>query len=203
MTKGGIGRDLASILPGACLAFMPWVFGMSWDAKSTANASLVGVGLVEATLWVLVVGESRFGRWTKTALGGWLLVSPFVLGFAAPAPRLSAWIVGALVLASADTARTGFDLTTLIRSNCLRYRALTLTPERLIKLGDPEEPPTPERLARRITDSSEQIRRTLLGRPSEPEVEMCALGYRACAEDAVMLASLVRRSRRRAAPSGD
>jgi hypothetical protein len=200
MKRGGIGRDLVNILLGACLALLPWVFGMSWDAKSSANASLVGLGLVEATLLGLVVGESRLVRWAKTTLGGWLLVSPFILGFTAPAPSLSAWIVGALVLASADTAGTAFDLTTLIRSICLRYRALTLTPERLIKLDGPEEPPTPERLARQIADSSEQIRRTLLGRPSQPEVEMCALGYQACVEDAIMLASLVRRESEKGGP---
>lgn len=195
MKGRGKARDLANVLLGACLVAAPWVFGMAWATKGSANATLAGVFLVEATLLGVVLGECRPVRWAKTALGAWLLASPLALGFPDLAPSLAFWIVGALVLASADTARTAFDLANLFRSGHLRYRALTLTPERLIKpgLAVTEEPTTPERLARRITDSSNRIHRTLLGRASGPEVDLCAMGYRACAEDLVSLADLVRR----------
>ena len=183
-------RDLTAILPGAYLSLSPWIFGTTWDEKSTANAAIVGVFLIEAALWGMLVPESRVAGRAKVALGGWLLVSPFVLSSTDWA-ALSAWIVGALVLASADTARVACDLATSWRANYLRYQARTITPESITKYGGPEDPVSPERLARQIVESSDQIRRTLLVEPSSLEIESCALGYRTCAENMVTLVQLI------------
>jgi hypothetical protein len=183
-------RDLTTILLGAYLSLSQWIFGMSWDAKSTANAVIVGILLIEATLWGMLVPETRAAGRARVALGGWLLASPFVLSSADRA-ALSTWIVGALVLASSDTARVACDLATSWRATYLRYQAHTITPESITKFDGPEEPVSPERLARQIVESSDQIRRTLLKEPIGPEIETCALGYRTCAENMVMLARLI------------
>ncbi len=179
------------VLLGAYLSFSPWIFGMTWDAKSAANAVIVGILLIGAVLWGMLVPDSRVAGRAKVALGGWLLVSPFVLSSADLAAALSAWGVGALMLASADTARVAFDLATSWRANYLRYQAHTITPESIAKFGGPEEPVSPERLARQIVESSDQIRRTLLEEPSGLEVETCASGYRTCAENMIVLVRLV------------
>jgi SPW repeat len=184
-------RVLMGLLLGAHLSFSPWIFGMSWDAKSSANAAIVGIFLIEAALWDMLVPRSQAAGRAKVALGGWLLVSPFVLSSADRAAALSAWIVGALVLASADTARVACDLATSWRANYLRYQAHTITPESITKFGGPEEPVKSERLARQIVESSDQIRRTLLEEPSGLEVETCALGYRTCAENMITLVRLI------------
>jgi hypothetical protein len=171
-------RVLMDVLLGAYLSFSPWIFGVSWDAKSSANATIVGIVLVEAVLWGMLVPGSRVAARAKVALGSWLLVAPLVLSSADLAAALSAWIVGALVLASADTARIAFDLATSWRANYLHYQAHTLTPQSITKFGGPERPMSPERLAKQIVESSNQIRRTLFEEPSDLEVETCALGYR-------------------------
>lgn len=50
---------------------------------------------------------------------------------------------------------------------------------------------TPERLSRSIVERAEEIRRALEESPSdEVRVEMCALGYRACANDMITLTHL-------------
>lgn len=184
-------RNLTTILPGAYLSFAPWIFGMTWDAKSTANAVIVGILLVEATLWGMLVHETRAAGRAKVALGGWLLASPFVLSSADWAAALSAWIVGALVLTSADTAKVACDLATSWRTTYLHYQAHMITPESITKFGGPEEPVSPERLARQIVESSDQIHRTLLGEPSGLEIETCALGYRTCVETMAVLVRLI------------
>jgi hypothetical protein len=52
-------------------------------------------------------------------------------------------------------------------------------------------PDTPEALSRSIVERAEEIRRALEESPSdEVRVEMCALGYRACANDMITLTHL-------------
>ncbi len=190
MTIWARRRDLATVVLGAYLSFSPSIFGTTWDAKTTANAAIVGILLIGAVAWGLLVPESSAAGRAKVALGGWLLLSPFVLSSADQA-ALSAWIASALVLASADTARVAGDLATSWRANYLRYQAHTMTPETITKFDGPEEPVGPERLAKHIAESSDQIRRTLLEEPSGLEIETCALGYSTCAENMVMLVRLI------------
>ncbi len=185
-------RDLITISLGAYLSFSPWIFGMTWDAKSSANAWFIGVILVQVGLWsMLLVPGSRAARRAKAALGSWLLIAPFVLNAGDLAADISAWVVGALALMSARMPRTAFGLATSLRANYLRYQARTITPESIIKFGGSKEAVSPERLAKQIVESSNQIRRALLEKPSGLEVEMCALGYRTCAEDMITLVRLV------------
>lgn len=183
-------RNLTLIVLGACLSISPWILGMSWDTKTAANYAIVGIFLVEAVVWGMLVPKSRVATRAKVALGGWLLMSPFVLSSADRVAALSAWLVGAFVLASVDTARVACDLATSWRANYLRYQARTITPENITKSEAPDEHVSPERLTRQIVESSEQIRRTLLEEPSGLETETCALGYRTCAENMVMLVQL-------------
>ena len=46
---------------------------------------------------------------------------------------------------------------------------------------------TPEELSRRIVERADEMYRALLQSPSEIQVEMCALGYRACVNDMITL----------------
>ena len=73
------------------------------------------------------------------------------------------------------------------------YGARWLSPEAIVK-GREREPPaeeTPEELSRRIVERADEIHRTLLESPSEIQIEMCALGYRACVNDMITLTHLV------------
>lgn len=72
------------------------------------------------------------------------------------------------------------------------FRMRRISPEEITGYtpGDslPEqEPNTPEGLSALIVERTAEIRRTLEESPSEVQVEMCALGYRACVNDMITL----------------
>ncbi len=82
-----------------------------------------------------------------------------------------------------------------------RYRARRLSPEAIVAYRTREsETETPEELSRRIVERADEIHRTLLESPSEVQVEMCALGYRACVNDMITLTHLIKEESKSAAP---
>ncbi|MDQ3638772.1 MAG: hypothetical protein M3426_12390, partial [Actinomycetota bacterium] len=54
--------------------------------------------------------------------------------------------------------------------------------------------------SRRIVERADEIHRTLLESPSEVQVEMCALGYRACVNDMITLTHLISEESKSAGP---
>ena len=83
------------------------------------------------------------------------------------------------------------------------YRIRRLSPEDIIGRRARAEGPRqmgPEELSRSIVERAEEIRRTLLESPSEVQVEMCALGYRACVNDMITLTNLINEGTRSAGP---
>jgi hypothetical protein len=86
------------------------------------------------------------------------------------------------------------------------YRVRRISPEEIVRYrsrepeeGSPEED-SPEDLSRSIIERADEIRRTLLESPSEVQVEMCALGYRACVNDVITLTHLVNEELKTAGP---
>ena len=81
------------------------------------------------------------------------------------------------------------------------YRARRLSPEAIVAHQTREsETETPEELSHRIVERADEIHRTLLESPSEVQVEMCALGYRACVNDMITLTHLVKEESKSASP---
>ncbi len=81
------------------------------------------------------------------------------------------------------------------------YRARQLSPEAIVGYRTRErETDTPEELSRRIVERTDEIHRTLLESPSEVQVEMCALGYRACVNDMITLTHLINEESKSASP---
>ncbi|MDQ4105797.1 MAG: hypothetical protein M3157_01295 [Actinomycetota bacterium] len=93
----------------------------------------------------------------------------------------------------------------------ISYRVWRLTPERITgsRPQEARETSEPLSLSRSIVERATEIRRAMLDSPSEVQVEICALGYRACVNDMITLthltneelsnASLLRRIRLRRA----
>lgn len=81
------------------------------------------------------------------------------------------------------------------------YRVRRISPEEIVgyRSRAPEEG-SPEDLSRSIIERADEIRRTLLESPSEIQVEMCALGYRACVNDVITLTHLVNEESKTAGP---
>lgn len=74
-----------------------------------------------------------------------------------------------------------------------------LSPERIIGYRPQvTEDTSPERISRSIVERTVEIRRTLRESPSEVQIEMCALGYRACANDMITLTHLTNEQLRNA-----
>src|SRR4051794_16155696 len=81
------------------------------------------------------------------------------------------------------------------------YRARRLPPEAIASHQAPEEQAdTPEELSRRIVERTDEIHRTLLESPSEVQVEMCTLGYRACINDMITMTHLINEESKTAGP---
>lgn len=187
-------RKWPTALLGVYLFFTPWASGASAHSASSANAWLVGICLVGATLRVPIVSGPLTAEVMKAGIGVWLLASPFVLGFAGSGVAWNAWIVGALTIAFADVPRIAFALVILgasLRRARLRFRARRLSPQKIVGYEGQEEPQSPGRLCWHIVERSHQIHETLRRHPSEAQVEACILGHAACMHDLTALTGLI------------
>ncbi len=71
------------------------------------------------------------------------------------------------------------------------YSARRLSPEDIVGYRSVQEQQADAAtLSRSIVERAGEIRRTLLSSPSEVQIEMCALGYRACVNDMITLTHL-------------
>lgn len=71
------------------------------------------------------------------------------------------------------------------------YRLRGLSPERITSYHNEEALPSVETVSDSIVERATRIKQALDEDPSEIEVEMCALGYRKCANDMITLTHLV------------
>jgi SPW repeat-containing protein len=184
-------RKWATVLLGAYLFIAPWILGTSGDEASSANAWIVGACIAAATLRVPILSGPRAAELLKVGLGAWLLASPFALGFAGSGAAWNAWIVGALILTLADTLSLAFDSLSWLHAQKLGYQARRISPEKLVRYRELEEPMSPEQLCWHLVECSREIRRTLREQTSGVEVGKCLLGYRACVNDSITLNRLI------------
>lgn len=96
------------------------------------------------------------------------------------APILPLTLIGALILRR-FVNRPAYRIRHLSPEEVLRHRAANSAENR---------DPSPEELSSFIVERTAEIRRTLAESPSEVQVEMCALGYRACVNDMITLTHL-------------
>ncbi len=82
------------------------------------------------------------------------------------------------------------------------YRARRLSPEAIVGYNRPQQTGTgtPEEISHLIVERADEIHRTLLESPSEVQVEMCALGYRACVNDMITLTHLINEESKTSGP---
>ena len=131
-------------------------------------------------------------KWTTVLVGAYLFTAPWIFGTSGDgAGSVNAWIVGALILALADTLILAFDFSSWVHAQTLRYEARRISPEKLLRYGERQEHMHPERLSRHIVECSYEIRRTLLGETSGVEVGMYILGYRTCLNGGIKLNHLI------------
>lgn len=94
-------QDPVNALLGAWLIVSPWVLGFSKETMAMSNMVVIGVALIAVAMGAIFVPQA-WEEWTEAALGLWLMVSPWVLGFThVQAARDTAILTGVVVLALA------------------------------------------------------------------------------------------------------
>lgn len=71
------------------------------------------------------------------------------------------------------------------------YKLRGLSPEKIAAYHNEDENPSAEGVSASIVERATQIKHALDEEPSEIETEMCALGYRKCANDMITLTHLI------------
>ena len=74
-------QDPVNGLLGAWLILSPWAIGFQDNTLALANFVAVGVLLLAAAVGAIFVPQA-WEEWVETALGLWLIASPWLLGFA-------------------------------------------------------------------------------------------------------------------------
>jgi hypothetical protein len=75
-------QDVVNCLLGVALFFSPWAFGFATDQPAAWNAYVVGAVIAVMALSAMVAFHD-WEEWVSVALGAWLVVSPWILGFTA------------------------------------------------------------------------------------------------------------------------
>lgn len=87
--------DVLNLILGAFLVVSPWIFGFASGAP-TQNAVISG--LVIAVLSIAALSAfAQWEEWINLVAGLWVIVSPWVLGFASGAAMQVHVIVGLIV----------------------------------------------------------------------------------------------------------
>lgn len=82
MTSYRKPQEWINLILAACLFVSPWVLGFTGSTMPARNAWIVGVILAVVAIASLSM-LAEWEEWLSFLLGIWLIVSPWVLGFAA------------------------------------------------------------------------------------------------------------------------
>jgi len=92
-------QDWINLILAGCLFLSPWVLGFVGEVNPAWNAWIVGAALAVFAVAALTA-FAEWEEWVSLALGLWLVVAPWALGFADLANAM--WthvVVGALAAA--------------------------------------------------------------------------------------------------------
>lgn len=94
-------QDAVNALMGVWVILSPWALGFQDNTAAMTNAVVIGLALIAAALGAIFVPRA-WEEWTESALGLWLIASPWVLGFSARRDAmLGAVLTGVVVMALA------------------------------------------------------------------------------------------------------
>jgi len=91
-------QDPLNAALGVWLILSPWVLGFQDQATPSMNAVAVGILLGATALGATFVPRA-WEEWTEGALGLWMAISPWALGFTAMRePKMAAVVTGVAVV---------------------------------------------------------------------------------------------------------
>lgn len=105
--------DWVNLVAGIYLFIVPWIYSTTSETAASWDLWIFGIVIGAVALWALSAPLSAAAEWAQVVFGGWVFISPWVLGFAGlAAPAWSAWIVGAVVVILAGSALAQMSSTT-------------------------------------------------------------------------------------------
>jgi len=81
MTRFKSWQDAVNAVLGAWLVLSPWAIGFGADTVAMANAVILGLALVAVSVGA-IYAPAAWEKWTEAAIGVWMIVSPWLLGYA-------------------------------------------------------------------------------------------------------------------------
>jgi hypothetical protein len=97
-------KDWVTLVLAICLFISPWIIGFTAAMVPAWNAWIVGVLLGALALATLSM-FAEWEEWVNLVLGLWLIVSPWLLGFAADRNVMTTHVIlGLLVVAASAWA---------------------------------------------------------------------------------------------------
>lgn len=73
--------DVINLVLAVCLFLSPWVIGFTGDATPAWNAWIIAIALAVVAV-AAISAFAEWEEWVNLALGVWLILSPWLLGFA-------------------------------------------------------------------------------------------------------------------------
>jgi len=89
-------EDVVNAFLGAVLFLMPWLFNLG-STVAAWNAGIVGAVIVALSI-AAIIRFAQWEEWINLVLGLWVVVSPWVLGFAAMAAAMWGHVVIGLAI---------------------------------------------------------------------------------------------------------
>lgn len=108
MTKMKHWQDPLNLVLGLWMIASPWALAYQSEATAMANALIVG-GLVVILAALEVFKLKAWEEWTSFALGLWLAMSPWVLGFDVVVIAMANALIVGLVIAALALWALGTD----------------------------------------------------------------------------------------------
>jgi hypothetical protein len=87
--------DVLNLILGGFLFASPWIFGFA-SGVQTQNAVISGIVIAVLSIAALAA-FAQWEEWLNLAVGLWVLVSPWILGFANTTAMMVCVVVGAIV----------------------------------------------------------------------------------------------------------
>lgn len=90
--------DVLNLVLGAWLFLTPWIFGFTSEAAASWNAWLSGLAVGIFAIAALVA-FAEWEEWVNLALGVWVAISAWLVGFAANATATRVHLIVGIVVA--------------------------------------------------------------------------------------------------------
>lgn len=90
-------QDPFNALLGVWVVLSPWALGFQDTRMAMVNAVVIGLALIAGALGAIFVPRA-WEEWTEAALGVWLVISPWLLGFSMYRQATLSTVVSGLVI---------------------------------------------------------------------------------------------------------